>query len=133
MSRNNVCQRATSPSGVHRPLGAGVGGVKNSKNGDSLIRAVDSYHSVSLSASKCSLICRAQTCAHSGVKPLRSAEAILQSGPKSSKKNRIFHHFQIYVHISHKLLKIEAYKQRMEKSFISPLSNCRMCLHPSVT
>ena len=35
--------------------------------------------------------------------------------------------------MSQKLLKIEAYKQRREKSFISPLSNCRMCLDPSVT
>ena len=40
---------------------------------------------------------------------------------------------RLYVHISQKLLKIEAYKQRSEKSFISPLSNCRMCLDPSVT
>ena len=40
---------------------------------------------------------------------------------------------RLYVHISQKLLKIEAYKQRGEKSFISPLSNCRMCLDPSVT
>ena len=46
---------------------------------------------------------------------------------------RIFHHFEIYVHISQKLLKIEAHKQRMKKSFMSPLSNCRMCLDPSVT
>jgi len=40
---------------------------------------------------------------------------------------------RLYVHISHKLLQIEAYKERMEKSFISPLSNCCMCLDPSVT
>ena len=39
----------------------------------------------------------------------------------------------LVVHISQKLLKIEAYKQRREKSIISPLSNCRMCLDPSVT
>jgi len=49
---------------------------------------------------------------------------------------KIFDFFTIsrlYVHISQKLLKIEAYKQRIEKNFISPLSNCRMCLDPSVT
>ena len=40
---------------------------------------------------------------------------------------------RLYVHISQKLLKIEAYNQCIEKSFISPLSNCRMCLDPSVT
>ena len=47
-----------------------------------------------LSASKCGSIYRAQTCAHSGVEPSRSAKAIPQGGPKSSKKFRIFHHFQ---------------------------------------
>jgi len=43
---DNVCRRAPSPSGVHRPLGAGGGGVKppKLKNRGSLIRAVDSYH-----------------------------------------------------------------------------------------
>ena len=89
--------------------------------------------SIFLSASKCSSICRAQTCPHSGVEPSRSAKAFLQGGPKTSKKIRIFHHFETLVHISQKLLKIEAYKQRSEKSFISPLSNCCMCLDPSVT
>ena len=50
--------------------------------------------SVSLSDAKCSSICRAQTCAHSGIEPSRSAKAFLQGGPKSSKKFRIFHHFE---------------------------------------
>ena len=89
--------------------------------------------SIFLSDAKCGPVCRAQTCAHSGVEPSRSAKAFLQSGPKTSKKFRIFHHFETLFHISQKLLKIEAYKQRGEKSFISPLSNCRMCLDPSVT
>ena len=80
--------------------------------------------SIFLSDAKCGPVCRAQTCAHSGVEPSRSAKAFLQGGPKTSKKCRIFHHFETLVHISQKLLKIEAYKQRMEKSFISPLSNC---------
>jgi len=89
--------------------------------------------SIFLSDAKCGPVCRAQTCAYSGVEPSRSAKAFLQGGPKTSKKFRIFHHFETLVHISQKLLKIEAYKQRSEKSFISPLSNCRMCLDPSVT
>ena len=92
---------------------------------------------ISLSDAKCSPICGTQTCAHSGVKPLRSAKAFLQGGPKSSKKFEFFTisrlYMYMYVHISQKLLTIEAYKQHMEKSFISPLSNCRMCLDPSPT
>jgi len=50
--------------------------------------------SIFLSDAKCSPICRAQTCAHSGVEPSRSSKAFLQGGPKSSKKFRIFHHFE---------------------------------------
>jgi len=49
--------------------------------------------SIFLSASKCGSVCMAQTCAHSGVEPSRSAKAFLQGGPKSSKKLRFFHHF----------------------------------------
>ena len=47
-----------------------------------------------LSDAKCSPICTAQTCAHSGAEPLKSAKAFLQGGPKSSKKFRIFYHFE---------------------------------------
>ena len=86
--------------------------------------------SIFLSASKCGSICRAQTCAHSGIEPSRSAKAILQGGPKSSKKCTVS---RIYVHISQKRLKIEAYNQHAEKRFIPPLSNCRMCMDPSLT
>ena len=68
--------------------------------------------SISLSDAKCSPICRAQTCA---------------------RNTSFFAISRFYVHISQKLLKIEAYKQCIEKSFISPLSNCRMCLDLSVT
>ena len=50
--------------------------------------------SIFLSDAKCSSICRAQTCAHSGVESSRSAKAFLQGGPKSSKNFRIFHHFE---------------------------------------
>ena len=50
--------------------------------------------SIFLSVAKCGPICKAQTCAHSGVEPSRSAKAFLQGGPKSSKKFRIFHNFE---------------------------------------
>jgi len=90
--------------------------------------------SIFLSASKCSSICRTQTCAHSGIEPSRSAKAILQGGQKVLKKLRIFHHFEtLRPYISQKLLKIEAYKQRTEKRFIPPLSNCHMCMDSSLT
>ena len=133
LCRDNVCRRAPSPCGAHRPLGGGGGGVKNSKKIGGVVSFVHrtATISISLSDAKCSPICTAQTCAHSGLGPSRSAKAFLHGGPKSSKKFRIFHHFETLVHISQKLLKIEAYKQRMEKSLISPLSNCRMCLDPS--
>ena len=122
------------PVGSIGPWGAGEGELKKLKK----LGVVSFVHrtatiSIFLSDAKCGPVCTAQTCAHSIVEPSRSAKAFLQSGPKTSKKNRIFHHFETLVHISQKLLKIEAYKQHGEKSFISPLSNCRMCLDPSVT
>ena len=42
--------------------------------------------SVFLSVVKCGSVCRAQTCAHSGIKPFRLAKGFPQGGPKSSKK-----------------------------------------------
>ena len=54
-------------------------------------------------------------------------------GQKVRKNFEFFTTWRVYVHISQKLLTMEAYEQRMEKSFISPLSNCRMCLDPSPT
>jgi len=58
----------------------------------------------------------------------------LQGRPKSSKKNfEFFTISRIYVIISHKRLEIEAYKQHTEKSFIPPLSNCRICMDQSLT
>jgi len=95
LCRDNVCRRAPSPSGVHRPLGGGGGGVKNSKKlGVVSFVLRTSTISIFLSVAKCDSICRAQTCAHSGVEPSTSAKAFLQGGPKSSKQFRIFHHFE---------------------------------------
>ena len=71
--------------------------------------------SIFLSASKCGSVCMAETYAHSGAKPSRSAKAILQGGPKSSKKIEFFTISAFYVHISQKRLKIETYKQRTEQ------------------
>ena len=86
--RDNVCLRAPSRCGVQRPLGEGGG-----ENGGGLIRAADSYHLYF--SQRCQMSNnRAQTCAHSGVEPSRSAKAFLQGGPKSSKKFRIFHHLE---------------------------------------
>ena len=42
--------------------------------------------SVFLSVVKCGSVCRAQTCAHSGIRPFRLAKGFPQGGPKSSKK-----------------------------------------------
>ena len=78
--------------------------------------------SIFLSVAKCGSICRAQTCAHSGVEPSRSANAFLHCGPKSSKRFRFFNHFEILRPYIEKLLKIEAYKQRREKKlYLSPI------------
>jgi len=64
------------------------GELKTQKNVGGLVRAVDRTATISifLHTSKCGSICRAQTFADSGVESSRSAKAILQSGPKSSKK-----------------------------------------------
>ena len=92
-----------------------------------------------LSDAKCSPICTTQTCAHSGVKPSRSAKAFLQGGPKSLKKFRIFHHFETlrpYISASIKNRGILRHISSVrKKNFIypSPLSNSRMCFDPSVT
>ena len=96
MCRDNVCRRPPSPSGVLGPWGAKEGGVKNSKNWGvvSFVHRTATI-SIFLSDAMCSPICWAQTCAHSGVEPSRSAKAFLQGGPKSSRKFRIFHHFEI--------------------------------------
>ena len=65
---------------------------KNEKMGVSFVLRTATI-SIFISDAKCGPICRAQTCAHSGVEPSRSAEAILQGEPKSSKKILIIHHF----------------------------------------
>ena len=111
--------------GVSDPLGG-----KKRGNDTGVVSFVHRTATISifLSDAKCSPICRAQTCAHYGIEPSRSSKAFLQGGPKSSKKFRIFHRFETLCPYISETIKIEASKQRMEKSFISPLSKCRMCL-----
>jgi len=121
MCRDNVCRRAPSPTvGSIGPWGWERGVLKSQKMEVVSFVLRTATISISLSVAKCSSICTAQTCAHSGVEPSRSAKAFLQDGPKSSKKFRIFHHFEIYVLISQKLLQIEAHKQRAEKALSLP-------------
>jgi len=79
--------------------------------------------SIFLSDAKGGPVCRAQTCAHSGVEPSRSAKAFLQGGPKTSN----FWPFLAFTSpISQRPLKIEAYKQRM-KLFDPPCRNTKIC------
>ena len=94
--RDNVFRRPRFPSAVHRPLGAGEEELKTQKMGVVSFVLRTATISIFLSVTKCGSICRAQTCAHSGLEPSRSAKAILQGGSKSSKKFRIFHHFEIW-------------------------------------
>ena len=137
---NIICVRTMSadvpppPVGSIGPWGAGGGGVKNSKNWGvvSFVHRTATI-SIILSDAKCSPICRAQTCAHSVIELSRSAEAFLQGGPKSSKKFRIFHHFETLRPYISETITNRGIQAAYGKSFISPLSNCCMCLDPSVT
>jgi len=134
LCRDNISQRAPSPCGANRPLGGGGRGSKNSKK----LGVVSFVHrtptiSIFLSDAKCSPICTAQTCAHSSVETSTSAKAFLQGGPKSSKKFPIFHHFETLRPYISETIKTEAYKQCMQKRFIPPLSNCRICMNQSLT
>ena len=49
--------------------------------------------SVFISSVKCGRICRAQTCAHSGIEPSTLAKGFQRMGQKFEKKNRISDHF----------------------------------------
>jgi len=53
--------------------------------------------SVFLSSVKCGLICRAQTCAHSGIEPSTLAKGFLQDGPKVRKKIEFLTISSLYV------------------------------------
>ena len=69
-------------------LGGGGGEFKTQKMGVVLFVHRTAIYNISvfLSVAKCSSVCRAQTYAHSGIEPSRSAKGFLQGGPKRSKK-----------------------------------------------
>ena len=81
---------------LSNPRADSLGGKKrgNDMGVDSFVHRTATI-SIFLSDAKCSPICRAQTCAHSGAETSRSAKGFLQGGPKSSKKFRIFYHFEV--------------------------------------
>ena len=131
--RDNVCRRASSPCGVHRPLGAGEGELKTQKMGGGLISAADSYH-----------FCYSQRCqmwfSMSSTelrtfwyRTVKIDQGVSTGSAKSLTKFRIFHHLETLRPYISQTVKIEAYQQHTEKSFIPPLSNCRICMDPSLT
>jgi len=101
--QHNVFRRAPSPSAVHRALGEGELKLKNGGWSYSWCGQLPTI-SIFLSVVKCGSICRAQTCAHSGIELSRSAKAFYRVA-KKLEKNRIFTISRLYVPISQKLLK----------------------------
>jgi len=69
--------------------------------------------SVFLSVAKCGRVCRAQTCAHSGIEPSILAKGFLRGGPKVRKKLQFLTISSLYVPYISATDKIVAYKQRM--------------------
>jgi len=69
--------------------------------------------SVFFSLAKCGRVCRAQTCANSGIEPSTLAKEFLQGGRKVRKTFEFLTISSLYPPISQRPLKIEAYKQRM--------------------
>jgi len=94
LCRDNVCRRAPSPSGVHRPLGGG-------------------------GVAKCGSICRTQT-STLWCRTVKIGQGVSTGLAKKIEKIEFFTISRVYVHISQKLLKIEAYKQHTEKALSLP-------------
>ena len=131
LCKDNVCRRTPSPVVPIGPWGAEEEGVKNSKNwGGWSHSCIGQLPFLFFSAMP-------NVVQYVGHRPAHihrdRPRCFYRVGQKVQKKFKFFTISRLYVHISQKLLTIEAYKQHMEKSFISPLSNCRMCLDPSVT
>jgi len=53
--------------------------------------------SVFLSVTKCGCVCRAQTCAHSGIEPSTLAKEFLQGGPNVRKNFEFLTIYSLYV------------------------------------
>jgi len=69
--------------------------------------------SVFLSVAKCGRLCRAQTCAHSGIEPSTLAKGFQMMGQKFEKNSNFGPFLAFMSPISQRPLKIEAYKQRL--------------------
>ena len=69
--------------------------------------------SVFLSVAKCGRVCRAHTCAHSGIEPSTLGKGFLQGGPKVRKNFELLTISSLYVPYISATAKIEAYMQRM--------------------
>ena len=119
--QHNVFRRAPSPSAVHRALGEGELKLKNGGWSYSWCGQLPTI-SIFLSVVKCGSICRAQTCAHSGIELSRSAKAFYRVAKKLEKKSN-FHHFETLRTYISETIKTESYMQRTEKGSIFPLSN----------
>ena len=120
---DNVYRRARSPCGAHRTLGAGGGGVKYSKNGGWSHSCIGQLPFLFFSAMPYVVKCVGNRPAHILVQnPQDRPRRFYRVGQKI-RKNFEFHTIsRLYVHISQKLLKIETYKQCMEKKlYLSPI------------
>ena len=82
--------------------------------------------SVFLSSVKCGRICRAQTCAHSGIEPSTLAKGFQRMGQTFEKNSNFWPFLAFTSPISQRPLKIEAYKQRM-KLFDPFCRNTEIC------
>ena len=85
------------------PWGQGQGELKTEKLGVVSFVHRTATISIFLSDAKCGPICKAQTCAHSGLETSMSAKAFLQGGQKVRKNFEFFTISRFYVHM--KLLK----------------------------
>jgi len=101
--------------------------------GSGLIRAVDSYHFYFSQRYQMWFNMYGRDLRTFWCRTVKVGQGASTGWAKKFEKISNFSPFRDYVPISQKLLKIEAYKQHMEKSFISPLSDCRMCMDPSLT
>jgi len=101
------------------PWRAGGGGVKTQKWGVISFVHKTATISIFLSVAKCGSICRAQTCAHSCLKPSEFGQGVSTGGPKSSKKFRIFHNFETLRPYIAETIKNRGIQAAYGKSFIS--------------
>jgi len=69
--------------------------------------------SVFFSVAKYGRVCRAQTCAHSGIEPSTLAKGFLHGGPKVRQNLEFLTISSLYVPYISATAKIEAYKKRM--------------------